>query len=323
MFGGGAASVTPADIEIRRNHFFKPMQWMPGAPNFVGGLSGKPFVVKNHLELKNAVRVLVEGNLMENSWGGFSQTGHAILLTPKNQHTRNGSNVCPICQVTDVTIRYVHISHAGGGIVFATSISGNGDGTGAAALAGTRWSMHDVVLDDISQSYVGSGALFEVQNGWPKDPVNTISVNHITGFPDPSSHVLSMGNQQANQQMFGFTFTNNIVTTGRYPVWSTGGGNTSCAYQGTPAQKIASCFATYKFTNNALLAYPPAFPPSSWPAGNLFSQTVNDARFSRFSEDGGGDYALQGNSPYKNAGTDGKDLGADIAGLNAALAGVE
>jgi hypothetical protein len=225
--------------------------------------------------------------------------------------------------VTDVTIRYVHISHAGGGIVFATSISGNGDGTGAAALAGTRWSMHDVVLDDISQSYVGSGALFEVQNGWPKDPVNTISVNHITGFPDPSSHVLTMGNQQANQQMFGFTFTNNIVTTGRYPVWSTGGGNTSCAYQGTPAQKIASCFATYKFTNNALLAYPPAFPPSSWPAGNLFSQTVNDARFARFSEDGGGDYALQGNSPYKNAGTDGKDLGADIAGLNAALAGVE
>jgi hypothetical protein len=37
----------------------------------------------------------------------------------------------------------------------------------------------------------------------------------------------------------------------------------------------------------------------------------------------GGNYQLQNNSPYKNAGTDGKDLGADIAGLQAALAGVQ
>jgi putative Ig domain-containing protein len=323
MFGGGAATVTPTDIEIRRNHFFKPMQWMPGNPKFVGGTSGKPFVVKNHLELKNAIRVLVEANLMENSWGGFSQTGHAILLTPKNQHTRDGNNVCPICQVTDVTIRYVRIAHAGGGIVFATAISGNGDGKGAAALSGTRWSVHDVVMDDISRSYVGGGALFMVQNGWPKDPVNTVTVNHITGFPDPDSHILSMGNQETNQQMYAFVFTNNIVTTGRYPVWSTGGGDTSCAYHGTPAQKVASCFATYKFSNNALIATPNAFPPSSWPAGNLFPQTPNDAQFVRYDENGGGDYALRPGSPYKNAGTDGRDLGADVVGLDAALAGVE
>jgi len=37
----------------------------------------------------------------------------------------------------------------------------------------------------------------------------------------------------------------------------------------------------------------------------------------------GGNYQLQSNSPYKNAGNDGKDLGADIVGLNAALQGVE
>jgi len=323
MFGGGAATLTPTDIEIRRNHFFKPMQWMPGNPNFVGGVSGKPFVVKNHLELKNAIRVLAEANLMENSWGGFSQTGHAILLTPKSQHTRDGNNVCPICQVADVTIRYTRISHAGGGMVFATAISGNGDGTGAPALSGTRWSVHDVVLDDINHNYVGSGALFEVQNGWPTNPVNTVTVNHITGFPDPGSHILSMGNQQANQQMYAFTFTNNIVTTGRYPVWSTGGGDTSCAYHGTPAQKVASCFATYKFLNNALISTPPAFPPSSWPAGNLFSPTPNDAQFVRYNENGGGDYTLRSTSPYKNGGTDGRDLGADVTGLDAALAGVE
>jgi hypothetical protein len=322
MFGGGAATVTPTDIEIRRNHFFKPWQWMKGNPGFVGGPTGDPFVVKNHLELKNAIRVLVEANLMENVWGGFSQTGHGILLTPKNQHARSGNNVCPLCQVTDVTIRYTHILHAGSGMALGTIISGDGK-NGGPALAGTRWSIHDVVLDDINRNYVGGGGLFELQNGWPVNPLNTVTINHITGFPDPNSHVITMGNSTANPSMYGFIFTNNMVTTGRYPVWNTGGGVTSCAFSGTPAQKFANCFTTYTFSNNALIATPQAFPPSSWPAGNFFPTNGNQAGFAKYDEGVGGDYELNANSPYKNSGTDGKDLGADIVGLEAALAGVE
>jgi hypothetical protein len=102
MFGGGAATVTPADIEIRHNHFFKPWQWMPGARGFVGGLNGNPFVSKNHLELKNATRVLIEANLMENNWGGFTQSGYALLLSPKNQHTQHNGNVCALAFRTPV-----------------------------------------------------------------------------------------------------------------------------------------------------------------------------------------------------------------------------
>ena len=156
MFGGGAATTTPTDITIRSNHFFKPWQWMKGHTPFQGGDSGKPFIVRHHLEFKNAVRVLAEDNLMEDVWGGFGESGFAILLTPKNQHTKSGNNVCPICEVTDVTIRYTHIFHAGGGIVIATDLSGNGKG-GAPATAGTRFSIHDVVMDDISRKYVGGG----------------------------------------------------------------------------------------------------------------------------------------------------------------------
>jgi len=167
MFGGGAATLTPSDIEILNNHFWKPWQWMKGNPSFIGGADGNPFVVKNHLELKNAVRVLVQANLMENTWGGFSQTGGAILLTPKNQHTKSGANVCPLCQVTDVTICYVHVSHGGAGIQMATVLSGDAK-DGAPALAGTRWSIHDVVIDDLSTKYVGGGTVFEIMNGWPR-----------------------------------------------------------------------------------------------------------------------------------------------------------
>ena len=68
---------------------------------------------------------------------------------------------------------------------------------------------------------------------------------------------------------------------------------------------------------------PPAFPPSAWPTNNMFPQTVNDVGFTNFNNANGGNYELQPNSAYKNKGTDGKDLGADIVGLNAALANVE
>ena len=321
MFGGGAATLTPTDIEILNNHFWKPWQWMKGNPNFIGGPDGNPFVVKNHLELKNAVRVLVQANLMENTWGGFSQTGGAILLTPKNQHTKSGANVCPLCQVTDVTICYVHVSHGGAGIQMATVLSGDAK-DGAPALAGTRWSIHDVVLDDLSTKYVGGGTAFEIMNGWPKNPLNTVTINHITGFPDPTSHMMIIGNLAKNAPMYGLVFTNNLMITGRYPVWNTGG-QTSCAFKDVPITSIAKCFATFTFGNNGLIAPPPEFPPATWPSKNIFPQTIDDVGFVEYNNGNGGNYALQTNSPYKNKGTDGKDLGADIVGLNAALANVE
>ncbi len=322
MFGGGEATVTPTDITITGNHFWKPWQWMKGNSPFVGGADGNPFIVKNHLELKNAVRVLVEANLMENSWGGFSQTGYGILLTPKNQHTPEGSNVCPICQVTDVTVRYVHISHAGGGLQMATSMSGNGSG-GAAALAGTRWSIHDVVLDDLSTRYLGPGTPVQIGNGWPKNPLNTVTINHVTAFPDPTSHMIIMGNLVPTVPMYGLVFTNNLVLTGRYPVWNSGGGDANCAYKDVPVTSIANCFASYTFANNGLIASPPQFPQSSWPSHNMFPQTVDDVQFVNYNQGNGGNYELQSSSPYKNMGTDGKDLGADIVGLNEMLANVQ
>jgi hypothetical protein len=322
LFGGGPANLAPTDITITSNHFWKPWQWMKGNTPFVGGTNGNPFIVKNHLELKNAVRVLVEANLMENSWGGFSQSGYGILLTPKNQHARDGGNVCPLCQVTDVTIRYVHVSHAGGGIQMATVLSGNGSG-GAPALAGTRWSIHDVVLDDLSTKYVGGGTAFEMMNGWPKNPLNTVTINHVTAFPDPGSHVIIMGNTVKTAPMYNLVFTNNMVMTGQHPVWNTGGGSDSCAFKDVPITSINNCFTTNTFSNNGLVATPPAFPPSSWPKNNLFPETVADVQFVNFNNGNGGNYELQASSPYKNKGTDGKDLGADIVGLNEALANVE
>ena len=144
MFGGGGATFTPADVEIRRNHMFKPLIWMRGQPGYVGGTNGNAFVVKNLFELKNGQRVLLDGNIMEGSWGGFSQVGFGLLLTPRDQGNGHGGNVCPKCQVTDVTIRNMTISHVAAGL----QIVNPRDGVGI-PLAGERYSIHDVIIDDI------------------------------------------------------------------------------------------------------------------------------------------------------------------------------
>src|SRR3974377_82239 len=143
-----------------------------GQPGVVGGRDGHPFVVKNLFELKNAQRVLFEGNILEYNWGGFTQWGHAILLTPKNQYSlRKNIRVCPLCQVTDVTIRYSTISHAGAGISIATATSADG----GMALGGARYSIHDITVDDINaQAYRGHGNLFVIINGWSQNVLNNV-----------------------------------------------------------------------------------------------------------------------------------------------------
>jgi hypothetical protein len=132
-----------------------------------------------------------------------------------------------------------------------------------------------------------------------------------------------LGNQAGNMPMYGLVFTNNLLTTGQYPIWDALGGSGSCAKDNIPVVSMAKCFTTFTFTNNALLAAPAAFPPSTWPLNNMFAQTIDDARLISFNRGNGGNYELQPGSLYENKGTDGKDPGADIAGLNAALVNVE
>jgi hypothetical protein len=313
LYGGAGASTTPTDIEIRHNHFFKPMTWKKGQTGFVGGASGNPFVVKNHLELKNAIRVLVEGNIFENNWGGFSQAGYSILLTPKNQAGANGTNICSVCAVTDVTVRYNKVSHSGAGIAMANAPSDNG---GIARL-GERYSIHDVTIDDIQAGlYVGNGILFQVYNDWPSHPLSQITINHVTGFPDPNHNFLSLGNLLSNPDMFGFTFSNSIVGQVLYPVWSVGG-LSDCAKYDVPLTSLNSCFTTWSFGDNAIIAT--KYGPSKWPAGNYFPTSNGAVQFKNVSA---GDYTLLSTSPYSGMGSDGKDLGADTKGIAAATLGV-
>jgi hypothetical protein len=318
MFGGGPATGTPADIQVSHNHIFKPLTWMKGEPGYVGGTNGNPFVVKNLFELKNAQRVLLEGNIMEGSWGGFSQVGFGIVITPKNQAGRNGSNLCPICQVTDVTIRYNAISHVGGGLAIANALSDNH----GAALDGQRYSIHDIIVDDIDGAkYRGPSEFAEILVGPGAPLLQNVMINHVTAFP--SSHLFIIGDMVATSTpMKNFIFTNSIVNAGKYPVWSSGGGPANCAFLGNPLTTFNACFTSSSFVSNAIIAVPSG-SLASWPSGNFLPASTETVQFVNYNGGNGGDYHLQPSSPYKGKATDGKDLGADVDAVNSAIAGVE
>ena len=97
MFGGAGGSnnpYVPSDIEIRNNHFFKPLTWLRA------GVTLPPdnrWVVKNNLEFKNGRRALIIGNMLENSWLS-GQRGFSILLTIRTGHSGNAA------VVDDITI---------------------------------------------------------------------------------------------------------------------------------------------------------------------------------------------------------------------------
>jgi hypothetical protein len=320
IFGGSAATETPADIEIRHNHLFKPLIWMPGADGFVGSVSGNPFIVKNLFEMKNAQRVLFEGNILENSWGGFSQAGFAILLTPKNQ----SPNVCPLCRVTDITIRYNKVSHMGGALQIANVLSDSG----GAATAGERYSIHDVVFDDIDgEKYRGFGLFLMLLSQTP--PLKDVKLDHITAFP--SRLFMNVGIRVDQEKGSNFSITNSIINAQGKDITSAGGGPSNCAYQGrerSPSDVMKACFVSAAFSKNAIIG-----SLGGWPSGNAYPKDLDAIGFVNPSQGRGGDYRLcrgkadpapscKSESKYVHGGTDGKDLGADINAIEEATKGV-
>jgi hypothetical protein len=317
LFGGSAATQVPTDIEIRRNHLFRPMLWKEGEPGYTPTASGYPYIVKNNFELKNAMRVLFEANLLENSWGGFSQTGYSILITPKNQ-----ASECPVCRVNDVTIRFNRIRSVAGVFQIANALAK----TGAPAADGGRYSIHDIFADDLhDKDYKGGGSFLILESVRP--PVHDIQIDHVTAFV--SGVLLAILNPGA--KMSNFTLTNSVFSIGdrRQPLATAGGGPESCASksqaQGSEAV-LQACFDPYKFDKNLIVTGRGSFPKGNIAVGSPEAAGIRDLK-DAVSKDprlchakGPGCNKV---SPGAAAASDGRDLGADIDAVEAAIAGVE
>jgi hypothetical protein len=339
LWGGGPSSANVTDVELRRNHMFKPFTWWELSPSYFGTL----FVVKNLFENKTGIRELVEGNILENNWAQ-AQKGTAILFYPKNQFGR-----CPGCTVHDITFRYNIVRHAVNGIdiaaTYATTCPGKtGNSNGCQFLSGPLYnlSLHDNLLDDINEKTYwpgdccSDGHLFAINanqtTNWPHD----ISIDHNTGFP-VGSGTANITIQAAPQVIANFAFTNNLVGSGEYGFHQVLPGNRRPGCGATIASgaigALNGCMGnTWTFTHNAIIPSASSVRGAPYPTvpscGALLTcfqftaESLNNAGFVDFNNGNGGDYHLLLTSPFKNAGSDGNDLGANIDALTKATAGV-
>ena len=282
IFGGSdpaIANLVPSDIEIRRNHFYKPPQW-----------KGSQWLVKNHLELKNSQRVLIEGNIFENNWGG-GQDGTSIIMKSVNQN-----NTCPWCGTQDVTFRYNIIRNVGSGF----NLAGSPDGLNTTVHA-RRMTITDNLVTGINTGINTGAARAFVMNG---DPANILIAHNTVMSPGTMNGAYVFGPFGAST--IAWQARDNITDGGSGGLFGDNftGGTAFARY--APAGSWVGNVMVYGF-------------PQGYPTGNAIVNSYNAVGFTSPSTQ---DFSLSSTSPFKNAGTDGRDPGADLTAVASATAGV-
>jgi hypothetical protein len=284
MFGGsppGIAGLVPEDIVIRGNHLFKPLRWKEGDPSH----DGHDWSIKNSFELKNARRVLVEGNVFENNWTD-SQSGFAILFTVRGEDGR-----APWSAVQDVTFRYNVIQNADQGLnVTAYDDGGASQQTRRILIAHNYWDR------------VG-GRLFQILNA-PAGGTDGVSIVHNTSNV-AGKQFLFLGDTRGRPNT-NLVVRDNVGPAGEYGVFGGGVGSGTAALD---------AYAEWTFAGNVLAGA----DEGRYPEENFYPAEFPDDL--RFADPAGGDFRLLESSPYRGAATDGDDPGADFETLQAKTAG--
>jgi hypothetical protein len=313
MFGGGPILIPhaiPSDITIQRNEFFKPVSWRPGDPSY----AGTRWLTKNLIEFKQGQRVLIEGNIFTNHWAG-GQAGFFFQMSPR---TESGQN--PWMVTSDITVRYNLVRHVTAG--FALSGLDYPSVTGSTGVFSSRISIHDNLLDD-----VGAFASNDGNIGWllfAANGLQNLSFEHNTVFNTGTTLYLS---QASVGPLTNLTWRNNIFVGAGYGIVGEGTGNGVLALDGYAPGP------TWVYLKNAVVGpwpnrngvKPPPSSPLQFPdtGTNFFPASQSAVGYTNVAA-GPTDYhgyVLTNASPFRLAGTDGKDLGVDYTALDTALGG--
>jgi hypothetical protein len=299
MSGGGGSGANvgtpPHDFEFRQNHFYKPLTW------FNGGQS-KIIVTKDLFELKNAQRVLLDGNVLEYSWLS-GQIGFGLIFTPAN--VQDGPNA----RVDDVTFTHNIFRHTANGMQF-----------GGDAIGVRRMFFQNNIWQDMANATWGDNTsgwvIFETLSG------NGSVFDHNTMFETGSSESapIVFSANGVGGSINPWQYTNNLVNRGALGVIDVSRGFS----EGNPT---LNSYVPNKVWNQNVLINSTSLA-SIYPTGTLW--TTPDSTAVGFTDNtncAGGTFTasacqLISTSPYHSAGTDRKDIGADINSINSATAGV-
>jgi len=273
LFGGADPAVSglvPSDIEIRRNFFHKRPEWAGRAS------------IKGTFELKNAKRVVVDGNIIDT---GIRVT--AFVITVRNQ---NGS--APWSTIEDVEITNNIVRHASTGV----NILGSDDGQPSKEARHIKIS-NNLFLDLLAP---GDNAFFLQISG-----AESVTVAHNT--VQQGGNIISSYGKPTRD----FAFVDNIVQHNSYGI--------ACFIEGPPCPQLpyCRCFSNSTIRGNVIAdtanvsaSYP---IEKLYPAGNFFVSSYQRVGFVDYVNN---KWQLASNSNYRNKATDSRDPGVDFKLLN-------
>jgi glycosyltransferase involved in cell wall biosynthesis len=273
LFGGGDPSIpklVPSDITITGNTLSRPTSWR-----------GQRWQIKNILELKNARRVRIADNLLENNWAA-AQSGFAVLFTVRNQ-----DGGCSWCQVEQVVFEGNIVQHS------AAAIQILGVDDNAKSEQTRSITIRNNLFADIDNDHWGGNGYFLQVTGAPRD----ITVDHNTIIQEHASGIA----QVEGPPVLGFVFTNNLVRHNAYGIIGQD--------RAPGSDTISAYFPASLIVGNVIADG----DPRRYPAGNRFPSSAEFR--SQFVEYDRGDFRLIPASPWNAAGTDGVRLGADLTAL--------
>lgn len=290
MFGGSLPTIpnlVHSDIEFRGNHVFKPLSWYVNDPSY----AGIRWSVKNLFELKNARRVVIEGNVFENNWTD-AQAGRAIVFTPRP------SDSGPAAVVEDVEFCNNIVKNVGSGVL----LLGHDEPPAPTDTRLRRVRLSNNLFENVNGPRFGSNGAFLTVIARTED----VTVEHNTAIQ--TGHIV-IADYEPNVR---FTYRDNIARHNEYGIFGSGlsPGNPTIAYY-FPDSIITSNLIAKEVNSpwNTDLIYP---------SGNYFPENLNGVGFVDLAA---ANYRLASWSPYKGIGTNGTDPGCDVDALNAALNG--
>jgi hypothetical protein len=224
----------PSDISIKRNTFFKPEAWRTNGAT-----------VKNLLELKAGLRVVIADNIFDGCWKG-GQDGTPILFTTRNQPDKAGvAGPSPWVQIDAVTFSGNEIRRAPDS--FALSILGADDGE-ISQQTKTITIEHNLWRDARAGFKIGNG----VTDG--------LIIRNNT-IPLVKGNFLSFYDTRATKVQSKMVFVDNVVASGDYGISSAefavgtptlNGWTPGVPFSGNVIEKSAARVIQYP-TNNTLV----------------------------------------------------------------------
>ena len=319
----------PSDIEVRENYFFKPLSWNGNTTEVV--TVGWP-VVKNGFEMKTGARGLFEANVIENCWYS-AQVCSSFSVAPINQQSGGPepTATCPTCIIQDFTYRFNYSYNVAYGIAVYAFLPAHC--STCQPQGGHRISIHDNLIGDnlnlgtLRQRSAGDGMELYASRDTTRrglTQLNHIDISHNT-FVRAVRSLAAFGGD-APGQMHDWTIQNNIFPFGNYGVGPIGNGDGCDKGIGWGrndfSELLKACVINWKVDSNAVFNW----QGGNWPSGNRFYKNPGQIKFVNYRDGDSGfnpaNYALQPSSPLHNAGSDSKDVGADIATLLTKIAGV-